>query len=124
MKQHLYLLLAAAGLFLSTVSNARTTHKPTPPTETPAAAERKTAAAERRAAAATKAASRKTSAFSLTRKSSLKTHRTAYRGLAPSKSFTTPQQLRWQLHQNQNHLKQRARQEARARRARCIRQMN
>ncbi|HEX8506016.1 MAG TPA: hypothetical protein VF630_11675 [Hymenobacter sp.] len=123
MKQHVYILLAAAGLLLSTAGNARATHHPSPLTETPTATERKAAAAERKAAAA-RVASRKTFVFSAARKSSLKVRRTMFHGLEPNKSFTTPRQLQQQLHLRQNRLKMQARREARARRARCIRQLN
>lgn len=130
MKPYLYTLLAAGGLLLlASAASASPTRLRL--TEIPAEGTRRGAARERVAARGKMVAEKK--AIKLKRAASGKSKNVLAKlnntmlvmlGMEKSKRVTSPLKLTWHLHRHQQMLKMKARQESRAHRARCIRQMN
>ena len=122
MKPYFYTLLTAGGLLLLAPSPAQAARHSF--TETPAEAQRKVVARE-------KVATEK-KALKMSRTSSHKSKNAMTRlnhsmlvllGLEASKRVVSPLKRDLQLHRHQQQLKARARQESKAHRTRCIRQM-
>ena len=122
MKPYFYTLLTAGGLLLLAPSPAQAARHLS--TETPAEAQRKVVARE-------KVATEK-KALKMSRTSSHKSKSAMTRlnhnmlvllGLEASKRVVSPLKRDLQLHRHQQQLKARARQESKAHRTRCIRQM-
>lgn len=125
MKTYLYSLLAIGGMLLlmPTPAPARPTRMLV--TDNPAEIQRKAAARERVAVAKKAVALKRTSSGS-SRKGAIRLRRAmlVLLGLEERKAVTSPAKLDWQLHLHQKQLKMKALLESRARRRRCIRQVN
>ena len=93
-------------------------------TDNPVEIQRKAAARER-VAVAKKAATLKKASSNKSRKSVFKVRRAmlVLLGMEEKKTVTSPAKRDWQLHLYQQQLKTKARQESRAHRRRCVRQM-
>ncbi len=124
MKTYLYSLLAIGGMLLLIPASAPAHPTRMLLTDNPAEIQRK--AARERVTVAKKAATLKRTSSGSSRKRAIRFRRAmlVLLGLEEKRTVTSPAKLDWQLHLHQKQLKTKALMESRARRRRCIRQVN